>query len=86
MARKTKQTTQQELDAMADKADDLAFEISAVADAMQKDILSEVSVIKAAGGFNRLAEMCGSMNRALLAIARHRDDIASLKQTLRVED
>ena len=85
MSKKNNEVTQSALNDVAVQAQDLSFTISDMASALQKQILTNVLVAEPAAHFNQLIEACASMNRALLAIQRHREDIDKLKADLKVK-
>ena len=60
--------TIEEVATLAGRADDLAFDIMALADRIQPG-LREHPLIEPTQKFNRLAEACTAVNRMLLAMA-----------------
>jgi hypothetical protein len=79
MARRKAQLTQEELIDLAEKAQDMALDISAAADTIS--VMSKFDQIAAsAAKFNQLIEAASLMNRMLLAVAAAADDRAALER------
>jgi hypothetical protein len=77
MARKKQTITQAELNALAEKAQDLAVELR---DAIDMNlIMADLETLEAAMTINQLAKACSESVNALIARARHVNDTAELK-------
>ncbi len=74
MGRRTRHAAQpDELQAMAEKAQDLAIEIDNLSDRVEiiPDVMDGLAGL--AARFNQLAEATARMNRKLLALAQHKE-------------
>jgi hypothetical protein len=78
MAKSKPQIDQTKLDALAERAQELSFEISDLASIAQRDVLSTANVIASAHKFNQLVSSCGDLMNSLLAIERHRQDVKAI--------
>jgi hypothetical protein len=83
MARRKPELTQEQLDTLADKAQDLSFDIHEAAESI--NLMVKLKPTSAAAKFNQLAEAAIRMNRSLLAMLTQREDIAELEVKMRAE-
>lgn len=84
MGRRKEQLTQDQLNDLAERAQDLAIEISNAAD-MVSPMSRFAPIMEPAAKIHQLIEAAGSLNRMLLALARSDEDRYDLERKLKAE-